>query len=531
MRQPAAWLRNASAIKIILALAGVYFVAAKLGLRLAFVHPSATPVWPPTGIAIASLLLFGYRAGPGILLGAFLANLTTYGTVWTSLGIAVGNTLEGLAGAYLVNTYANGSSVFDRAPSIFRFALLAAIASTTVSATVGVTSLTLGGFASWADFRPIWLTWWLGDAAGALIFAPLIVLFGKNRQLHLGRDAMIERAFFLLALLAVSWVLFGGLFPFAYLTVPFLVWAAFRFDQRETAAVIVLLTLTAVWATNRSLGPFVGATPNQSLLLLQTFMGIMAMVALPLAGLVAERKVADQKAIAEFYNATWTTKDLHLQLQHQNTLLEYRVRERTKELEEAYVEMLDRLAVAAEFRDDGTGQHTRRVGQLSAILAQNLGLPADQVELIRRAAPLHDVGKIGIPDHILLKPGALGPDEFEVMKTHVTVGGRILSGGRFALLKLAEEIAMTHHERWNGTGYPRGMQGEAIPLPGRIAAVADAFDAMLSARPYRDALPMEQAVNIIKDGAGAHFDPRVVDALLAYLGQDPLDRLVDAGRI
>ncbi len=281
---------------------GVYFAAAKLGLKLAFFHPSATPVWPPTGIALASLLLIGYRAWPGIFLGAFLANLTTRGTVWTSLGIATGNTLEGLIGTYLVNTYANGSHTFNRSQDVFKFAALAAIVSTTVSATIVVTSLALGGFAAWADYRPIWFTWWLGDAAGALIFTPLLVLWAKDPRLRWDGGAIFERALFLLALLPISWIVFGGVFAFAYLTVPFLVWAAFRFGQRETATVIALLSVIAIGGTVKGLGPFVGATPNESLLLLQAFMGLMVLVALPLGSVVKDnalRIASEQRARQE----------------------------------------------------------------------------------------------------------------------------------------------------------------------------------------------------------------------------------------
>src|SRR3989442_10571029 len=353
IRPPFAGLRSVKPLRDVLILAAVYSAAANLGLRLALYHPSATRVWPPTGIALASMLLLGYRAGPGIFLGAFLANLTTYGTVWTSLSIATGNTLEGLVGTYLVNKYANSSNVFEHPRDIFKFALLAAILSTAVSATIGVTSLALGGFANWADYRLIWLTWWLGDATGALIFAPLLVLYGRNLYLHWSGKAMLERALLLLALLSISWIVFGGPFPFEYLPVPFLVWAAFRFDHREPAAVVVLLALVAVWATTRHLGPFVGATPNESLLQLQAFMAIMAMVALPLASVVAERRSADQK-----------TTDLHFQLRGQNALLELRVRERTQELEGAHFEMAERLAAAAEFRGDATGEQPKRVGEI-----------------------------------------------------------------------------------------------------------------------------------------------------------------------
>ena len=159
------------------------------------------------------------------------------------------------------------------------------------------------------------------------------------------------------------------------------------------------------------------------------------------------------------------TRSLHLQLQNQNQLLDQKVRERTAELEETQNEILERLALAAEYRDDDTGEHTKRVGQMSAQIAQALCLPQAEVELIRRAAPLHDVGKIAIPDSILLKPGKLTPEEFDHMKTHTTLGAKMLSGGRFPLLQLAEEIALTHHERWDGTGY-LGFKAKRFQSPG-----------------------------------------------------------------
>ena len=170
-------------------------------------------------------------------------------------------------------------------------------------------------------------------------------------------------------------------------------------------------------------------------------------------------------------------------------MLEAKVRERTRELEEAQIEIIERLAIAAEFRDDNTGQHTQRVGQMSALLAKQLGLPDAQVSLIRRAAPLHDVGKIGVPDTILMKLGKLTAEEFDVVKTHTVIGARILSGGKFPLLRLAEEIAFSHHERWDGDGYA-AIGGTDIPLAGRIVAVADVFDALTQQRPYKPAWPV-----------------------------------------
>ena len=186
-----------------------------------------------------------------------------------------------------------------------------------------------------------------------------------------------------------------------------------------------------------------------------------------------------------------------------------------RELEQAQFEMLARLAAAAEFRDDDTGTHTRRVGDLSVTIAQHLGLPDTEVELIRLAAPLHDVGKIAIPDAILGKRGKLTVDEFDEMKTHTTIGAQMLAGSAFVLLEMAEEIALTHHEKWDGSGYPAGLAGDAIPIVGRIVAVADVFDALTHSRPYKPAWSTADAIAEIMSEAGRHFDPRVLDAFLA----------------
>jgi putative two-component system response regulator len=210
------------------------------------------------------------------------------------------------------------------------------------------------------------------------------------------------------------------------------------------------------------------------------------------------------------------TRHLHRLLSDHNAVLEAGVRQRTRELEEAQGEILARLAAAAEHRDDDTGRHTLRVGELSAAIADALGLPAEAVELIRAAAPLHDVGKIGIPDHILLKSGKLTPEEFAVMKAHTTIGGAILAGGRSALVIEAERIALNHHERWDGTGYPHGLSGNAIPLGARIVAVADVFDALTHDRPYRPAWPVDRVMEEIRAQSGHHFDPAVVAAFVTH---------------
>lgn len=210
------------------------------------------------------------------------------------------------------------------------------------------------------------------------------------------------------------------------------------------------------------------------------------------------------------------TRHLHRLLSNQNAVLEAGVRQRTRELEDAQSEILARLAAAGEHRDDDTGRHTFRVGQLSGAIAESLGLPREAVELIRAAAPLHDVGKIGIPDHILLKGGKLTPEEFAVMKTHTTIGAAILAGGRSPLVLEAERIALSHHERWDGTGYPHGLAADAIPLGARIVAVADVFDALTHERPYRHAWSMDRVMEEIRAQDGHHFDPAVVSAFLAH---------------
>jgi putative two-component system response regulator len=214
------------------------------------------------------------------------------------------------------------------------------------------------------------------------------------------------------------------------------------------------------------------------------------------------------------------TRSLYTTIRKQNEQLEHRVAERTRELEEAQVEILQRLAAAAEFRDDETGEHTQRVGQLAALLATEVGLSADRVDLIRRAAPLHDVGKIGIPDSVLLKAGRLTQEERRIMRTHVTIGAAMLAGGRSALVQMAERIANRHHERWDGKGYPDACAGEAIPIEARVVAVADFLDALTHRRPYRPAWSVEKTMAAIVAERGGHFDPAVVDALLAIRGAE-----------
>jgi putative two-component system response regulator len=185
-----------------------------------------------------------------------------------------------------------------------------------------------------------------------------------------------------------------------------------------------------------------------------------------------------------------------------------------RELEQAQFEMLARLAAAAELHDDDTGQHTRRVGELSGLIADQLRLPSAVVRMIRFAAPLHDIGKLAISDVVLGKPGKLTAAQFDRVKTHAAHGAQMLAGSHFPLIRLAEQIALTHHEKWNGSGYPSGLAGEAIPLAGRIVAVADVFDALTHSRPYKAAWSTASALSEMTSQSGRHFDPRVLQAFL-----------------
>lgn len=308
-------LRRFSIVARIGLLALAYFIAGKLGLSLASLHKSASPVWPAAGIALAALLLFGYRAWPGIFLGAFLLNWTTAGNFATSLGIGTGNTLEALCAAALVSWFARGVRAFDRAEDVFKFALSAVVACV-VSPTFGVTSLALGGFASWANFQSIWTTWWLGDVTGNLIVAPLIILWGTDLRWRLDPKRHIEVALLLTLLLILGEVVFGGWisisarnYPISFIFGPIAIWTAFRFSQRATATGIFIVSAIAIWGTLHGFGPFVMETENQSLVILQTWTLALTITALALAAAMEEQRRAEaeleqQRATVEAANRT-----------------------------------------------------------------------------------------------------------------------------------------------------------------------------------------------------------------------------------
>jgi signal transduction histidine kinase len=285
--------------------AALYAFAGKLCLAIAIVHPSASAVWAPTGLAIAALLRLGYWVAPGIFVGAFIVNFTTYGSVLSSLGIAAGNTLEAMAAAYLVRRFANGRHAFERAGDTVRFALLAGVLSTAVSATIGVTSLASQGFARWEDFGRIWITWWLGDLGGALVFAPLLLVWMEKPHVQWSRAQMLEAVALMLSLVAVGQIAFGWRAtagqngqPLAFLCMPPLMWAAFRFDSRITSTAILLLAVMAVTGTLNHTVPVERWELNQALVILQVFLGLAAVTMLTFSAVVAERSRAASAAEA-----------------------------------------------------------------------------------------------------------------------------------------------------------------------------------------------------------------------------------------
>jgi len=233
-------------------------------------------------------------------------------------------------------------------------------------------------------------------------------------------------------------------------------------------------------------------------------------------------KPVETMELTTMVNSLLKVKDYNDHMRDYQRELEAELAKRTEELQQAFqkvktasLDTIYRLARAAEYRDGDTGAHIQRMSHYAAAIARQMGLDDESVESIFYAAPMHDVGKIGIPDQILRKPGKLGPDEWETMKKHTTIGAQILSGSDADFIELAGVIALTHHEKWDGSGYPEGLKGTDIPLAGRITAIADVFDSLTSKRPYKEPFSVEESLGIIGVGRGTHFDPGVVDAFFA----------------
>ncbi len=346
------WVRY---LGILVIVAVGYFVLAKLGLRLASINPSASPIWPPTGLALAAVLLGGLRVWPAILIGAFAANATTAGTLETSACIALGNTLEGVVGGYLIGRWSGGRETFASPLRVAKFALIAVGPATIISATIGLVTLSVAGFAAWDNFTPIWVTWWLGDAAGALVVTPVIVLWAQTEWRAFGRRQAWMAISVLISAVAVGLIAFSPLLPRTEYTSPLgflailpLVWAALRRGPRDTTTVGLILTGFAIWATIEHAGPFGNFGLNSSFLLLLTFMLSVSVPSLALSADVAMRQVAEDT------------------LRRTQFDLDQRVKERTAALADANIHLTEaqRLANLGSWRWDVLQNKISWSGQL-----------------------------------------------------------------------------------------------------------------------------------------------------------------------
>src|SRR3989449_139234 len=286
----------------VLFLAAAYFFCGTFGLSLASINKSTSAVWPPTGLALAVLVLKGRGLWPGVFLGAFLVNVSTQGNFFLALRIVIGNTLEAYCGAWLVCRYAGGERACERIANIFSLAFLAGIMSTAISATLGVTSLCLGGFARWDQYTAIWQTWWLGDMVSDLTIAPLLMIWLRRPIERLRAVQIPEAVGLALAVLVVGQVAFfaknpfgGNNQPLEYIAILPLLWAAFRFGARGAITTAVALSAIALWGTRHGVGPFAISGANESLLMLQAFMGTMTVTALVLALIISDRQRAEQR--------------------------------------------------------------------------------------------------------------------------------------------------------------------------------------------------------------------------------------------
>ena len=416
----------------LLAVALAYFVFAKLGLTLASVNPSASPIWAPTGIALAAVLLGGLRVWPAILAGAFAANATTAGTLETSAVIAAGNTLEAVVGGFLIGRWSGGAKTFGTPAQVAKFALVCVGPATIISASVGVTTLCVAGFAAWAKFSPIWVTWWLGDAAGALVVTPAIVLWAQSERASFTRDELVSVAAVLSLTALVGFIAFSPLLPrteysspLGFLAILPLVWAALRRGPRDTATVSLILTGFTIWATLQHAGPFGHMGINESFLLLLTFMISLSVPSLALSVDVAMRRGSEDS------------------LRRTQAELDRRVRERTAELNEANAHLMEaqRLGNLGSWSWDIASNRITWSDQLFEIY----GVPAERFsgtldEFMNFIHP-DDRAQVGASVSKALKSGKSFGHEERIIRPdgsvrHLHSAGEVIRGGNGGAVRM-----------------------------------------------------------------------------------------------
>jgi len=408
------------------AFVAVYFVAGRLGLSLAFVNASATAVWPPTGLAIAALLLFGPQLIPGILVGALAVNLATSGDLPSSAGIAIGNTLEAILGSYLVQRWASGRTAFERPQNVLLFALFAATVAPAVSATIGVSTLAIRGLAEWSDFAPIWLTWWLGDANGALLVAPVVVLWVAYRG-AIRPEKLAEAGLLAVGSVATALLIFGGLqpasvrhLPIAFLTFPVLVWAAFRFGPRAAATANLAIGGIAVWGTLNGFGPYALESQNESLLVLQAFMAVAAVTSLVLGAAVLDRSRAETRVLAAEQQSRHVAEEGTRLREEFLSVATHELRTPVAAVS-GYAQLAQRALEAGRYEGvgDAVGSIVRQSRRLAALITQLLDashVDAGRFEIDRR---LTDVSAAAVWAVEAARMGDAGRHEWDV---HIGAG-------------------------------------------------------------------------------------------------------------
>lgn len=456
---------------------------------------------PSMGVAVAAIWHMGGLAVPFLLLAEVAVQLSQY-SMTASCVMAVGSIMGVWLGVSWYRQLRHDVPYFREPRNTVMFMLLTALLPAVIAATVGAVTMKLAGVIPATAAGHTWFLWFLGDVTGSVVLAScLLVWTARDDESPVCLQA--SGIWLLLLLGAAAFLAFG--IPGAvwrgagattqkalsFVLVPLLAWAAYAMSHREIVTTVFLGSVYGVWATSGGNGPFGSLGYPDSLIVLQVFIVVLTSTAFIIHATASSHRHAVQS----------------LQLTQDAAIFS--------------------LASLAETRDPETGSHILRTREYVRLLAIQLrqhvrfrdALTPRRIELLYKSAPLHDIGKVGVADAILCKPGSVTPEEFEEIKKHTVYGRDALTNatellGLNSFLTVAEEVILTHHERWDGTGYPRGLRGEDIPVSGRLMALADVYDALISERCYKPSMPHEKAREIIMQGRGTHFDPAVVDAFL-----------------
>lgn len=486
-----------SIARIIIA-GAVYWGLCKASLSLAEYAHGISTVWLASGFGFALYRTHGWKYLPAIWLGGFVCGVE-YNTPLAAALFSSCDILGIWAGNLMMARVAGRGKIFDQTKRVVAFLFLGALPCALISAWSGVAAaITLGGVSPGDTILAFWI-WFLSNLTSVIVIAPAVLAWWQYGFLRRFANNIIEMVSLISLVVLLGWTLYGhtysallSQYPLVFIFTPIQAWAAFRLGHRGLLNLILLSTGMAIWGTLADRGPFSGQPFPQNLMLVQAYSLVMNATTMLIHVVVYERRVA------------------------------------TKSLVYSQDSTMQALASLAETRDKDTGDHIIRTQNYVRILAEELRqirgyraqLGKDTIELLYKTSALHDIGKVGVPDAILLKAGKLTPEEFEVVKRHTVVGHDSLKratdrlGASSPFLDLAAEIALCHHEKWDGSGYPNGLKGEDIPLAGRIMALADVYDALVSARVYKKPMSHDMAMDIIIAGRGSHFDPVVVDAFV-----------------